>query len=122
MSLYPIAAVTPTPLFFRLRSPEWKAVGLPCPSTSYELHKAGKLTLVKDAAGRTGITADEAQRFFSNVQPLTSDNMRDTSPAVLARGRRLSEELLAVAQAARQRLASISKDDPDDGGVITETP
>jgi hypothetical protein len=88
MSSYPIAAVTPAPLFFRLRGPEWRRAGLPCPTTAYELHKAGRLNLVRDAAGRTGITAAEAERFFSNVRPLSDDNKRDTTRAVAGRKRR----------------------------------
>jgi hypothetical protein len=76
------------PLFYRLRGPEWRAAGLPCPTTAYELHRIGKLTLVKDAAGRTGITADEARRFFADAQPLSHGNKRDTTPAVAGQKRR----------------------------------
>lgn len=63
-------------LFYRLRGPEWKTVGLPGPTKSYELHKLGKLNLVKDAAGRVGVTADEVRRYFSHVEPAGTGRRR----------------------------------------------
>ena len=58
------------PLFFRVRSPEWRAAGLPASTKAYELAKTGKLNLVRDLGGRTGVTAEEAQRYFANVEPI----------------------------------------------------
>lgn len=55
--------------FYRLRGPEWRAAGLPAPTKAYQLAKAGKLNLVVDAAGRTGCTAAEVERYFAAVEP-----------------------------------------------------
>lgn len=77
-----------SPLFYRLRGPEWRQAGLPCTTKAYELAAAGKLILVKDGAGRTGITAEEAARFFGAVQPLSAVNKRNTAAATTARTRR----------------------------------
>jgi hypothetical protein len=69
------------PLFYRLRGSEWRAAGLPGVTQAYALHAAGKLALVKDAAGRTGITAAEAARYFGDVTPLSAGNKRDVRRA-----------------------------------------
>lgn len=77
--------MTASPLFYRLRSPQWRYAGLPGATKAYELHTAGLLHLVKDAAGRTGITAAEAERYFSNTRPLSAETKRDVSAATKRR-------------------------------------
>ncbi len=62
--------------------PEFRAAGGPSKTKCYELNKLGWLQLVRDAAGRTLVTADEARRYFANVTPL--------SPARSAGGRHRS--------------------------------
>jgi hypothetical protein len=75
-------------MFYRLRGPEWQAAGLPSVSQAYELATAGKLNLVKDPAGRTGITRAELERYFAECKPLAEAGKRDTSAAVIGRKRR----------------------------------
>jgi hypothetical protein len=76
-------AASPLPkLFFTLK--EFQAAGGPGRVKCYDLHKHAKLNLVKDAAGRVGITAEEACRYFASAQPL-DEVKRDTSKATWAR-------------------------------------
>lgn len=78
------AAPPPQPLFYTLR--EFQAAGGPGRVKCYELHKLGLLNLVKDAAGRTGVTAIEADRYFDACCPLDGAR-RDTSIGVAAHKR-----------------------------------
>ncbi len=71
------AANLSAPLFYRLGGQQWQAAGLPGRSKAYALHNEHKLLLVKDPAGRTGITATEAARYFGQIEPLSAENKRD---------------------------------------------
>lgn len=81
-----------TPLFFPVKDRALlKAAGLPCKVKLYDLWHAGKVELVQDAGGRTGLTAAEAHRLMSaEVVPL-SEVKRDTSAGVA--GRQLKRQL-----------------------------
>jgi hypothetical protein len=70
------APTAPQPKFaYSLR--EFHQLGGPCRVKSYELHKAGKLQLVK-AHGRTLILYDEVLRYFAG-SPLLA---REGRPAL----------------------------------------
>jgi hypothetical protein len=75
----PIAA----PLFYTL--PMFKAAGLPGRTRAYELANAGLLKLVKDGAGRVGITRAEAERFFAAARPI-AEVKRDLAANRVRRG------------------------------------
>jgi hypothetical protein len=63
---------TPQPapqlLFYTLD--QLQAAGGPGRSKAYELADHGLLNIVKSPAGRVGVTADEARRFFAASQPI----------------------------------------------------
>ena len=69
------------PLFIPLT--RFAAFGLPGRTKSYALAKLGLLDLVKDGAGRVGVTGDEARRFFSTATPI-AEAKRDTAKATAA--------------------------------------
>jgi len=73
------------PLFYPLS--EFKAIGLPCRTKAYQLSRLGFLNLVKDPAGRVGITAEEARRYLALSRPL-AECKRDLGKATAARRRR----------------------------------
>ena len=64
-TLAPAAA----PLFYTLSM--FKAAGLPGRTRAYDLANLGLLMLVKDGAGRVGVTRAEAERYFATARPLS---------------------------------------------------
>lgn len=76
-----ITAATLPKFFFTI--PEFKAIGGPGRTKVYELAGVGLLDLVKDPAGRVGVTAEEVRRYFARSQPI-GENKRDLRKATAA--------------------------------------
>jgi hypothetical protein len=68
----------------------FKAVGLPGRTRAYDLAKSGALRLVKDAAGRVGVAAEEARRYVGSARPI-GECKRDMAANRAPRGRRTGQ-------------------------------